>query len=294
MSNCRVCQEDINPKQKCPRCGYDNGQVGEFSSLLAYFGNVWGILSIGLILLPLFSLMLFNWVNRILQPIASITVAGPISLLVTAIIAFYMYSLRNSFHHYSLTRGFQKKPGKSVALWALIFFVIAMLLVFILAFAIVDKDALVAPRGYGEGQTEGLLVYGSTGHMFLKLVMTGVVLFTFIFLALAAGMMACYVYGHYIEHLLPNPIFLNEALLIKVVLNTVKLQMSGGAPVNINMTGMERLEGAGISLNLDSDEKLTTQGGDVVQKSKTWLVKANCWGRVNHIEEKGLRLTKVS
>ena len=131
MTNCRVCREDIKPGQTCPRCGYDNGQIGEISPLVAYFGNVWGILSFGLILLPLFALMSFNWVNSILQPIASIMVAGPISLLVTAIIAFYMYSLRNQIHHYSLTRKFKKNPGRSVALLALIFFVIAILFVFV-------------------------------------------------------------------------------------------------------------------------------------------------------------------
>ncbi|MBN1582653.1 MAG: hypothetical protein JXA89_18225 [Anaerolineae bacterium] len=292
MTNCRVCREDIKPGQTCPRCGYDNGQIGEISPLVAYFGNVWGILSFGLILLPLFALMSFNWVNSILQPIASIMVAGPISLLVTAIIAFYMYSLRNQIHHYSLTRKFRKNPGRSVALWALTFFVIAILFVFFLAFAIVDKDSLVGPKGYGEMQVEGLLVYGSTAHMFLKLTMTGVVLFTFVFLGLSAGMMAAYLYGHYMESHLPNPLYMNEALLIKVVLGTVKQQMGEGAL--ISMTGMDRLEDAGISLDLASEEKLTTQGGDTVQKGKTWSVKADCWGRVNNIEEKGLRLIKVS
>jgi hypothetical protein len=293
MTNCSVCREDIKPGEKCPRCGYDNGQIKEINSLVVYFlGSVWGFLSLGLILLPFFALLAFNWVDSILQPIASIMVSGPISLLVTAIIAFYMYSLRNPIHHYSLTRGFKKTPGRSVALWGLIFFVIAILLVFFLAFALVDKGSLIGPQGYGETQLEGLLVYGSTWHMLLKLAMTGVVLFTFVFLALSAGMMAAYVYGHYLESHLPNPLYMNEALLIKVVLDTVKQQMSGGAPVS--MTGMDRLEDAGISLELVRDEELTTQGGDIVQKGKTWAVKADCWGRVSSIEEKGLRLIKVS
>jgi hypothetical protein len=290
MADCAVCREDIAPRTKCPRCGYDNGQLQEVNEMAGYFGSFWGILSFLLIFPPLFMIMpgVFTIVNEILQPVISIRVGGPISLLITLITTFYMFGASKDLHHYTLTRRFKKNPGRHIALWALIFFVVAILLAFLLSFVVVNKDAIVGPEGYPQMEEYGKLTHGGPWHMLLKLAMTGTFVLMFTFFALSAGMMAAYLHGRYMEDRRPDPIFLNEELLIKVVLDTVREQL--GNPPDMSTLGMKRLENAGISLNLLQGEKLTTQGGKVVQKEKTWLVCADCWGRVNKIEEKSARL----
>ncbi len=294
MINCVVCREDVPGGGQCPRCGFDNTQVARSNSFFAYFASFWGALSLLLILPPLFMMMpiVYPIVNDMLQPVASVRVGAPISFLVAVIVAFYMYSLRIPIHHYSLTRRFKVNPGRSVSLWALIFFVTAVLLIFFLAFAVTSKDSIVAPQGYYPMEGDGLLRYGSFGHLVLKLAMTGFLIFIFVFLALSAAMMAVYLFGHRMEEEQPNPIFLNEALLIKIVLDTVRDQL--GANAKVTTSGLKRLEDAGISMTLACDEALSTQGSDIIQKSRTWVVEADCWGRVNKIEEKGQRLLRVS
>lgn len=294
MINCIVCREDVPAEGRCLRCGFDNNRVAKVSPFIAYFVNVWGVLSLFLILPPLFMMMpiVYPVVNEVLQPVVSARVGAPIAFLVTAIVAFYMYSLRDAIHHYSLTRHFKENPGRSVSLWALIFFVSAVLLIFFLAFAVTSKDSIVAPQGYYPMEGDGLLRNGSFGHLLLKLAMTGFLIFIFVFLSLSAGMMAAYLYGHYMEERQPNPIFLNEALLIKVVLDTVREQL--GPDAKVTTSGLKRLEDAGIAMTLACEESLAAQGNDTIQKAKTWLVEADCWGRVKKIEEKGQRLLKVA
>jgi|GEM_PF-4552284 len=294
MSNCVVCRADVPDGKICPRCGQDNTSFQSGGGFIDYFGSIWGVLSLLLILPPLFMMMplIYPAVDNALQPLASVRVGAPIAFLISFIVAFYMYSLRIAIHHYSLTRHFKAQPGRSVAMWALIFFVSAVLLIFFLAFALTSKSSLIAPPGYYPQEGDGLLRYGSFGHLLLKLILTGFLIFIFAFLSLSAGMMAAYVFGHKMESKYPSPIYLNETRLIDVVLKTVKNQLGPGA--KITTAGLKRLENGGISITLACEEPLTTQGNELIQKAKTWTVEADCWGRVNKIEEKGLRLIKSS
>jgi len=289
MATCAVCRETIADTQKpCPRCAFDNSTVEKVNGTLGYFGNIWGILSFLLILPPLLLFLLDNW----FQPIASVRVAAPISFLITFIVAFYMYSLKDALHHYSLTRRFRNPQGRSIAIYALIFFVAAILLFFFLSFALASKESLVGLPGVPAAELQGMLTYGSTAHMLFKLAMTGCLIFTFVFMSLSASMMAAYLYGHYAEERRPAPIFLDEVRLIKVVENTVRDQINGN--ITLNKNGMKRLEDGGISLNFTHEQELKMQGKDIIQKTQIWLVEADCWGRVLKIEEKSKQLIKAA
>jgi hypothetical protein len=234
----------------------------------------------------------FSRVDEILQPIASIRVGGPIALVITLITTFYLYGASADLHLYTQLQPFKKKPGKHIAILALLFFVAAILIAFLLGFAISSKDSLVAPEGYYNPAGSGLLIYGGAGHMLLKMAMTGFFVLLFTFLSVSAGMMAAYLYGRYVDERRPSPIFLNEELLIRVVLDAVRKQLGNGG--DIRTLGMERTEKGGVSLTLLHGEKPFTEGGKVIQKEKTWLVTADCWGRVNKIEEKSTRLLQAS
>lgn len=294
MSSCVVCRADVPDGGICPRCGQNNASFQAGGGPLDYFGSVWGVLSLLLIFPPLLMIMpiIYPVMDALFQPLVSVRVGAPIAFLISFIVAVYMYSLRISLYHYNQTRQFKANPGRSLAMWALILFVSAILLVFFMAFALTSKESLVAPKGYYPQEGDGLLRYGSFGHLVLKLILTGFFIFAFTFLALSAGMMAVYVFGQKMESKYPAPLYLNEDKLIDVVLATVKKQL--GPQAQVTVTSLKRLENAGISMNLACEEKLTTQGNDLVQKARTWVVEADCWGRVDKIEEKGLRLTKVS
>jgi hypothetical protein len=233
---------------------------------------------------------LYGWVNEMLQPIASARVGAPIALLNTAVIAFYIYSMRNALHHYERTRRFREKPRQSIAFWALAFFVVVILLAFILSFGLATKDALVGPAGGVAREGSGTFAYGGFGHILLKLMMTGCLILIFVFLALAAGSMAAYLYGQYIDEHRPDPIFLNERLLVKVVLPSVREQL--GVETDPVVSGMHRLQNGGIGLDLHHRGELVTKGSIIVREDQTWSVEADCWGRVRKVEAKGLRLVE--
>jgi hypothetical protein len=262
---------------------------------------VWGALSLVMVLLTTIlgwaGLSLstavegsFPWqMNQILQPIASLFVGGPIAFVCTFVIVFYMYSLRDEFHLYTHTRTFSDKPGRSIPVWALVFFVIAILLAFFLAFFLSSKDSIVAPAGF---KLEGMLEEGSMAHLMLKLAMTGCLVFMFVFLALSAGLMAAYEYGKSVDETAQPPIYVDTERLKDEVLEAVRTELKEG---ELEVSDIKRQERGGISLSVHHrGEKYEPKGDDVViREDRTWEVEANSRGNLKKIEEKNLRVVQV-
>jgi hypothetical protein len=296
VANCAVCREDIERGSVCPRCGSDNSNVQDLT--LGYFGSIWAILSFILIFAPLFMLMpgVFSWANEILQPVVSLRVAGPIALLITLIVAFFMFSMREELHEGALTSPFKEKPGRSLPIWALTFFLLAVAIAFLLGFAITTKHLLIGAPGDWNARLQGKLVFGGTMHLLLQLVMTGCFVLLFAFFSLSAGLMAVYEYGQFVDERLPDPIYLNEQLLLEVVLKVVREEL--GPDVEVQITEMNRLPDAGVTLTLHSEGEL--RASDPKDKTKTnlleqksWKVSANRWGRVNKMVEASPRSIQV-
>jgi hypothetical protein len=267
MANCVVCGEDLREGPMCERCGHRNERLPDVTA--GYFINGWGVLSLLLILPPLFMLLpgISRWSTSLLQPIVS-TLLGPLfALVVTSIISSYVFSLRDALYHHSLKRRFRTKSGRSLAFWALIFFVTAILLAFVLGFALTAKDSLIGPPGYPQALLQGMVEYGGVWHQLLKLAMTGAFVFVFVFLALSASLMAAYKYSAYVDRAHPAPIFVNEQLLVWVVLNAVEKHLEAAGPIarsteraknqepadldgGLSISGMSRLESGGIALTV--------------------------------------------
>jgi hypothetical protein len=261
---------------------------------VGYFSSFWGFLSFLVILPPLFMILpgIFRLVNDALQPIASARVGAPIALLNTMIIAFYVFSLRDALRHYTLTRHFKKKPGYSLSAYALLFFVVAILLTFVLAFDVTAKNSIIGSPEYSASEIEGLIEFGSPMHLLIKLAMTGLLIFIFVFFSLSAGTMAAYEYTKYVDAHYPDPIYLNEHRLQEVVLDTVKTEL--GPDVTLNIAGMERLEDAGIGLDLRHAGKLASAEGVHLLEEKSWRVEANRWGRVMKVQQQGARTIQLA
>ena len=311
MANCVVCGEDLRAGPACVRCGHQNRELADMT--MGYFVNGWGVLSFLLILPPLFMLLpgISRWSERFLQPIVS-TLLGPLfALVVTSIIAFYVFSLRDALHYHSFKRGFRAKPGRSLAFWALVLFVTAILLAFVLGFALTTKDSLIGPPGYPQALLKGMVAYGGIWHQLLKLAMTGVFIFVFVFFALSASLMAVYKYGGYVDREHPAPIFMNEQLLVWVVLQAVEEHLEVAGPPardaervkgpepadleeGLSISGMSRLESGGIALTVHNVGRILTRETLSVREDRTWYVEADAWGHLSKVEEKALRVTKVA
>jgi len=307
VANCAVCKEDIQPGSVCPRCGSDNQGVGDIT--FGYFTSIWAILSFLLILGPLFMLlpMVLSWVDGIFQPIASIRVAAPIALLLTLVIAFFLFSMRDDLHEQSESRTFREKKGMSLPIKALVFFGVAVVLTFVLGYVVTSKNLLI---GSGTGQ----LAPGSIGYLFLKFVMTGCLILVFAFFSLASGYMAVYEFGIYAEERTPDPIYLKERLMLRVVLTSVQQQIGSGGgipidqidqpadapgdrPVKLFLREMKRTADAGMTLQLHEKGTLQIVGEGAKQETlleeKGWWVEADLWARVRKVEERGDRTFKL-
>jgi hypothetical protein len=313
MANCAVCREDIEPGGRCPRCGSQNKGLEDVS--FVYFTSFWGVLSI-LASFPLIFMLLpgiFGRVDAGMQPIVSLRIGGPIALISTLLISFSVFSLRETLYYYSLTRQFQRRPVRSLAFWALVCFGIAVLLTFFLGFVLTAKDLIVGPPGLGLVGARAIVAYGSTGHLVLKLVMTFCFVCVFAFFGLSASLMAALEYAKYLDEHRPDPIFMNERLLLNVVLAAVRhhLEIEGCLPPRretslrragsvmsavddgLRMSEMDRFEHGGISLTVHIEGELIGRGDIMVREDRTWYVEADRWGHLTKIDEKQLRLTQV-
>ena len=311
MANCVVCGEDLRAGPACERCGHRNEELPDVT--MGYFTNGWGVLSFLLILPPLFMLLpgISRWSANLLQPIVS-TLLGPLfALVVTSIISSYVFSLRDALHYHSLKRRFRAKPGRSLAFWALAFFVMAILLAFVLGFALTTKDSIIGPPGYPQVLLQGMVAYGGVWHQLIKLAMTGVFIFAFVFLALSASLMAAYKYGGHVDRVHPAPIFMNEQLLVWVVLDAVEKHLEAAGPIargaerargqepadlegGLSISGMSRLDSGGVALTVHNIGKISARENVSVREDRTWYVEADEWGHLSKVEEKSLQVTKVA
>ena len=143
---------------------------------------------------------------------------------------------------------------------------------------------------------QGKLVFGSTLHLLIQLAMTGCFVLLLAFFSLSAGLMAVYEYGQFVDERLPAPIYLNEKLLLKVVLERVRGEL--GPDVQVQVTEMSRTQDAGVTLTLHSEGVL--RASDPKDKTKTmlleqksWEVEADRWGHVRKMVEASPRSIQV-
>jgi len=259
---------------------------------IEYIASVWGIMSFALILVPLLMLVALEQVDKVLQPVVSAVVGAPIALVCTYVIAFYGLSLRDELYKYTRTLSFrrQTRPPMPIPIWALNAFIAAIVLAFLLAFGVTAKDQLVSPPGRF---VAGTLAYGETAHMVVKFVMTGCLIFVFVFLSLSAALMAAYEYGKSIELTSPElPIYTDEDRLKEQVLKAA-CEKLGIKVSEVTVSDMKRQPDGGVSLTLRHKGEVIDQGDLQFREDKTWEVCANWVAELVQVEEKAVRQSKV-
>jgi hypothetical protein len=103
--------------------------------------------------------------------------------------------------------------------------------------------------------------------------------------------MAVYEYGVYAEERTPDPIYLDEQLMLDVVLRAVKEQIGDEDP--LFLSEMRRTPGAGLTLVLHEQGSLRTDEGESLLEEKGWLVEADLWARLRKVVEQGKRTVQV-
>ena len=282
--------EQTQGQQSTTADSAEQAQEQQSTMALEYWLSVWGILSLVLIFAPL--TLLFPTVNARLEPISAVWVSVPIAVVCAFVIAFYMFTLRDALFKYTFTLSFREEKDKTRPLpsWALLFFVVSILLSFFLAFGAASSRQFVAEPGRS---VAGKLAYGSMGHMIVKLFMTGSQVFMFVFLCLSAGIMAAYEYGKSIPVGGSNaPIYTDEDRLKDKVLQQASKKLGFGHG-NPTITDMKRLPSGGISLTLHHKGELVEQGDTQFREDKTWDVQADYRGQLVKVEEKAIRQSKV-
>jgi hypothetical protein len=255
--------------------------------VLEYLMSVWGILSFGLIFVPALMLALYTPVNNILQPIASVKVGGPIALLCTFVIAFYVLTLRDVLFRYTYTLPFGEKPKRPIPVLVLLLFVIVILLAFVLGFGLAVKDSLVTVDGGA-----GTLRFDSFEHMILKLFMTGCLIFILVLLSLSASLMAAYRYGKTIPTDGDDaPLYTREQALTEKVLAAVCQEL--GLEQDPAVSDMTRSSDGGIALTLKYRGEEIEQQNIRFREEKTIVARADHRGQLIKIEEKEVRQSKV-
>jgi len=216
--------------------------------------------------------------------VASVRVAAPIALLLTMVFAFFLFSMRDDLHEQHQSRTFREKQRTPLPMRALQFFIAGVVLIFLLGFVVTSKGQLI---GSGPGQ----IAEGSFPHLLLVFVMTGCLVLMFAFLSLATGYMAVYDFCLYAEGRTPDPIYLSEDLMLKVILKTVRAQLDPG--VEVSLSKMRRTPDAGMELQLHQRGVLKTVGDDTLLEEKGWLIIADLWARLRTMVEHGTRTIKV-
>jgi hypothetical protein len=192
--------------------------------------------------------------------------------------------MRDDLHNYSQSLTFREKQSTPLPIIALRIFAAGVLLTFVLGFAVTSKDVIIGPE-------RGQVVPGSTGHLILGFLMTGCLIMVFTFFSLASGLMAVYEFGVYAEERTPDPIYLNERLMLEVVLRAVQEQV--GADVELSLSEMRRTPNAGLLLQLHEKSVLSTVGGVQMLEEKGWLIEADLWARLRKVVEHGERTIQV-
>jgi hypothetical protein len=145
----------------------------------------------------------------------------------------------------------------------------------------------------------------------------------FSFFSLASGLMAVYEFRIYAESRTPDPIYLNERLMLSVVLDAVQEQIgnrtgvgipveqiyhptdgNNGSPagteesdkVQLFLREMKRTANAGMTLQLYEKgeiEVVEGKGKKTLLEEKGWLVEADLWARLRRVVEHGKRTVEV-
>ena len=263
MPTCIACKSEYatnNPR--CPRCQADNAnwdrertrsgisRAGQF-----FLRSVWGILALTSLPLPILAILFLDF-----QPVASVRIGVPLAIILCFVIFLFTYHLRFSARESELLRQVRTGQPPSLALLALLAFSSALVMALALAFTL-EADEKDLP-------TQGLI----------RVMMTLAFSIVFVNVTLSAMLMAIRDFARRLNELVPQPIFLQEDHLVKVVLASASKNLGKGT--NLELVEMSRTERGGVKiLAKDCSQPTQPSLGEANKVVDKWEIETDHWGQ---------------
>ena len=287
MATCISCKGEYKEErpEECPRCGADNRHWHRHKNLSSlarfgdfFFGSVWGLLALVSLVLPLVPALLWDTFNTV----AAMRVVVPLAILLCFIIFLFTHALKLSLREYEWLRRIKKGWNPPLSLIAVVAFTLALILALAVVF-VLDTE-----------RTRGLV----------RVLLTIAFSLAFVSVTLSAMLMAIRDYARRLDELVPQPIFMHEDRLLRVIVHAAgrKLGKKLGDDPPLKVQEWKRMASGGVRalliFNSGLEERLvrTSEGTQtiVVEEEQQWGAVANAWGYLVSLEEKGSkRLTQV-
>ncbi len=283
MATCISCKGEYNAEhpEACPRCGADNRNWHRHKNLSSlarfdnfFFGSVWGLLALVSLVLPLAPALLWDTFNTV----AAMRVVVPLAILLCFIIFLFTHALKLSLREYEWLRRIKRGWNPPLSVISLVAFNLALMLGLAVVF-VLDSE-----------RTHGLV----------RVLLTIAFSLAFVNVTLSAMLMAIRDYARKLDELVPQPIFMHEERLLRVIVGAAEKKL--GDDTSLEVQEWRRPASGGVRALLTFNSGLkerqvrTSEGAQtiIVEEEQQWEAVANTWGHLISLEEKGgKRLTQV-
>ncbi|MFB0536169.1 MAG: hypothetical protein ACETWR_14430 [Anaerolineae bacterium] len=283
MATCISCKGEYYKErpEECPRCGADNrnwhrhknlGSRAKFSDF--FLSSVWGLLALGSLVLPLVPALLWDTFNTV----AAMRVVVPLAILLCFIIFLFTHALKLSLREYEWLRRIRKGWRLPLSVLSVVAFTLALILGLAVVF-VLDTE-----------RTRGLT----------RVLLTIAFSLAFVNLTLSAMLMTIRDYARKLDELVPQPIFMHEGRLLRVIVRAAEGKLGGDIPLEVQDWMRTASGGVRALLTFNSgleERQVKTPGGEeviIVQEERQWEAMADAWGYIAAFQEKGSRrLTQV-
>ena len=283
MATCISCKGEYSEErpEECPRCGADNRNWHRHKNLSSrdrfsnfFFGSVWGLLALGSLVFPLVPALLWDTFNTVV----AMRVVVPLAILLCFIIFLFTHALKLSLREYEWLRRIKKGWNPPLSVISLVAFTLAL----ILGLAVV------------------FVLDGARTHGLVRVLLTIVFSLCFVNVTLSAMLMAIRDYAHRLNEEVPQPLFMHEDRLLRVIVGAARKKLGDDVPLEVQEWRRTASGGVRALLVFNSgleERQVRTPGGVqtiIVKEEQQWEAVANAWGHLVSLEEKGgKRLTQV-
>jgi len=205
-------------------------------------------------------------------------VVVPLAVLLCFIVFLFTHALKLSLREYEWLRRIQKGWNPPLSVISLVAFTLALILGLAVVF-VLDTE-----------RTRGLV----------RVLLTIAFSLAFVNLTLSAMLMAIRDYARKLDELAPQPIFMHEDRLLRVIIRAAEKKLGDKTPLEVQEWKRAASGGVRALLTFNSGlerRPVKTLGGEeviTVQEEQQWEVMADAWGRLVSLQEKGSkRLTQV-
>jgi hypothetical protein len=238
------------------------------------YTSVWGLLALVSLVLPLVPALLWDTFNTVV----AMRVVVPLAILLCFIVFLFTHALKFSLREYEWLRRIKRGWNPPLSVISLVAFTLALILGLAVVF-VLDSE-----------RTRGLE----------RVLLTIAFSLAFVNLTLSAMLMAIRDYALRLDELVPQPIFMHEERLLRVIVGAAEKKL--GDDTSLEVQEWRRAASGGVralltfNSGLEERQVRTLEGARtiIVEEEQQWEAVASAWGHLLSLEEKGSkRLAQV-